>query len=471
MFWQGRATQPPKDTQTDTEFQFYKILRDDVNIISTFFTFNERTTRKDSPEFIKFKNDFVSYIREKKTDFYVGNQILLRFAYARPKLLHLIPSLCSALLGIYESKRKEIIYEYNHSTHSEQLMYPLFSHIYKDVVEPGYEEKYFNIFPLSSKNVENEFLTLIYNDDIQNIKLFLSNHSTFNSFQNFTANERIRILLVDDPYLSYEMPSTSVDTLNSPEVLTFISAIDLSCLFGSFECFKFFLLNGFKITQSTVNRAIQGGNFDIIQNIFHNNLSFDNKFLFSVSFHRYEISEWLFTNYKVDSTSIINCVLCHNFKIFLYLYHNGFSLKSVDDQGRTLVHVASVIGYTKLIEFLLSIGLDKDSFDLKKLTPIYLALTYGHFDTVVYLLSKKCKYDIGFMQTPLQLSASAGLLDIVKYLVSNGYEQNLREKPIFSSNKHVIDYLNQHGYMAFELNLDMKRKINEQLLQNEECRI
>ena len=56
---------------------------------------------------------------------------------------------------------------------------------------------------------------------------------------------------------------------------SFISLIDISCLYGSLKCFKYLLLNKCEITKQTLHYSIAGGNQEIINILKENGHSFE----------------------------------------------------------------------------------------------------------------------------------------------------------------------------------------------------
>ena len=54
-----------------------------------------------------------------------------------------------------------------------------------------------------------------------------------------------------------------------------ISLIDFCCFFGSFKCFKYFMLNKAKVTSTTLKYAIAGGNGTLINVLKENGHSFE----------------------------------------------------------------------------------------------------------------------------------------------------------------------------------------------------
>ena len=154
---------------------------------------------------------------------------------------------------------------------------------------------------------QNEMFLLLQKDDIDGFISFISNNPTI----DITKEQELE----DDGYYFYLFYSYS------------ISLIDFCCFFCSLKCFKYLLLNKCEITFQTLERAIAGGNQEIIAVIQQNGHGEFEYFLeASVHYHRYELTSWLNENYECILVSLPLCIWYHNIHAFFYFLEHGQSL-------------------------------------------------------------------------------------------------------------------------------------------------
>lgn len=109
----------------------------------------------------------------------------------------------------------------------------------------------------------------------------------------------------------------------------------------------------------------------------------------------------------------------------------------VVDEGLPAIHIASKLGYTDIIQILLTLC-DINSVDKDGCTPLHHAASKGHIDIVrVFLQEKRIKFDVNSTShcTPLWLAASHGHHDVLSLLIDKGAkiesEDNLhRQTPL-----------------------------------------
>jgi len=108
-----------------------------------------------------------------------------------------------------------------------------------------------------------------------------------------------------------------------------------------------------------------------------------------------------------------------------------------DVQRKTLqhhlqpLHLASMYGFDQCIRQLAEYGADIDALDNKSRSPIFLAVKYGHTNTVQSLIDLKANINIrhqggGF--SLLHLASELSHLDVIKVLVKHGADINLKMK-------------------------------------------
>ena len=94
--------------------------------------------------------------------------------------------------------------------------------------------------------------------------------------------------------------------------------LDLSALYGSILIFKYCIMNNCIPTLETCKYAIAGGNFEIIHLLEQKALSYDNCREISIAYHRYELTEWIETNYKHSPFDSLSVLWYLNFKALIY---------------------------------------------------------------------------------------------------------------------------------------------------------
>ncbi|KAM5464425.1 hypothetical protein MauCBS54593_006938 [Microsporum audouinii] len=72
--------------------------------------------------------------------------------------------------------------------------------------------------------------------------------------------------------------------------------------------------------------------------------------------------------------------------IRLFLNH-GLELSQIDNNGHTILHLASANGYTELVEYLISLGANLTSQDSRGLTPLHHAISNHHTTTSEVLIT------------------------------------------------------------------------------------
>jgi ankyrin repeat protein len=110
------------------------------------------------------------------------------------------------------------------------------------------------------------------------------------------------------------------------------------------------------------------------------------------------------------------------------LIKSGFDINKKDSEGRTLLHVASMIGRLKVVELLLSNGADINARDNDGCTPLYSACIrdFNNYDVVKYLIDDgalvNSKTDDN--STPLHAAAASWDYRAVELLIKKGADVN-----------------------------------------------
>ena len=235
-----------------------------------------------------------------------------------------------------------------------------------------------------------------------------------------------------------------------------IDMISLASLYGSITIFKNLFLNDCIPSNKTTlaHMAIAGGDFEIIHILEQIGVPFQNCFNTSVIYNRYDISDWLLTNYNItDMLTPSDCLLYFNYPAFFYSYLNGNNitrfnalslLQIVISQGNLIaakfINERICIKYTKteqkslhpihqaantisipLLRYLLdTCGFDINEYGHNARLIIHIACIDDNIQLVKYLIEEKNvdkeKSDID-RETPLYLACLNGNSSIVKYLI------------------------------------------------------
>ncbi|MBN2245369.1 MAG: ankyrin repeat domain-containing protein, partial [Candidatus Aminicenantes bacterium] len=110
-------------------------------------------------------------------------------------------------------------------------------------------------------------------------------------------------------------------------------------------------------------------------------------------------------------------------KVIEILKKDPNALNQLDQNGRTPLHHASIIGNNQLAEYLIKQGADLDSQDENKNTPLHNAAVRGNLELVKMLLekgSKSINQGATWNNTPLHLACERGHSEVVLFLLDNG---------------------------------------------------
>ena len=444
----------------DKNTQIYKLFEEEINFLDHFFSFEKYSKNINNIEslqefindqiFINFQQHFETFVRSSNFNYFTSLFDFLSFLYKiRPKYLPILVLITPIALDYYSPYIKEIKnYFLNQS--KKTILYPLLFRIlneYQNFKENLFNEstkeinikliqrellqhpeyltlcsymtkfqpQYLSVLDKSQETGEpiderlNEIITIIIQDDYNELISFLLRHP------NFKINSNIKIPLSHELYQLIKTKS--------------ISPINLCCFFGSIQCFKYFYMNSCRFSRMTNKYGIIGGNYEIFQILNQNDVDFSNRFSYTIKYHQYSLSDWLLTNYSVEPFSIHSCLLQYNMKYFLFINYNTFHdyilLPNGDDPTENksnIIQEFCYIGYFSIVEYLIKIGCNKESITKSKHTPLHLACLNGHLPIVEYLIQNGCNKECqdSNMKTPLHIACEKGYFSIVEYLITNG---------------------------------------------------
>lgn len=108
-----------------------------------------------------------------------------------------------------------------------------------------------------------------------------------------------------------------------------------------------------------------------------------------------------------------------------FLLRNGIRLDSIDEGGRSALHIAAGAGHLDLVQRLLQGGADPSMRDYTGNTPLHLALANRDLQLVQVLLVYQSPLNImnNTRQTPYRLACETGDVTLVRELLMSGAEE------------------------------------------------
>ena len=102
-----------------------------------------------------------------------------------------------------------------------------------------------------------------------------------------------------------------------------MTPLDCAIKYGSELCFNYLRNMGTKYTGESSVFAVQGGNKNIFMQMIDDGQTFDKLINTALDYRRYEIAEYLKSNFGQIPNSIAECMYFGNFDIASYLLSNG----------------------------------------------------------------------------------------------------------------------------------------------------
>ena len=439
-------------SDVDCNTEVYKLFEEDINFFNLFLSFEKYSQILidvenipqliDDPLFQELQQKFEIFVRNKEMNsFQCAFKLLAFLYYIRPKLLPIVILLTPIVFKIYSSHITEIKEFLLLDSYISYNIWNYYSFLLQNIFKENLDNELINeidIKSVVSKFLQHpEYLTFSYNDP-----MFLKNQS---------EEETVKILFLDIVFKDdYEglieflanHPNFKINEIMHPKLGKFfniasrvcILPINLCCLFGSIRCFKYLYLNGCILKEPINEFSIAGGNYEIIQILNQNYISFDNCLGKSIEFHQYSLSNWLLTNYKIEKfVTVYNCIGCYNFKSLLFLHYNNFhryDFSPSDYEIIQFIRLFCKIGYLPFLKYLAEAGFNFNSKDYMKFTPLHCACEYGFLPIVEYLITIGCDKEIKNKNgdTPLHFACEKGVLAVVVYLIKIGCNKELQNK-------------------------------------------
>lgn len=70
------------------------------------------------------------------------------------------------------------------------------------------------------------------------------------------------------------------------------------------------------------------------------------------------------------------------------LLHPDIQIEALSSIGRTPLHLASIRGYTKIVRLLVSNGANVNVKDNDENTPLHYSSEFGHFECIIYFIKE-----------------------------------------------------------------------------------
>lgn len=244
--------------------------------------------------------------------------------------------------------------------------------------------------------------------------------------------------------------------------INFTSLIDLAATFGSIEIFKFLYMNHANITQTTLENAILGNDYEIIHICErHVNILTEMCMNNAIKSHNYELVEYLNSNNGLE-IPIHRAIENFNFKVFF----NYFKTKNCID--RSLISAVQT-NLTSIADFLIPYGANIEITDETMQTPLHIAVKQGNYKMVKILLKNKANINAidDQNQTALIIATKNNCTKSVKLLLKFKADISIRDKYDHSA----LDYAKENKFYQIchllrasqVTNLDHKSEINNEM--------
>jgi ankyrin repeat protein len=161
---------------------------------------------------------------------------------------------------------------------------------------------------------------------------------------------------------------------------------------------------------------------------------------------------------------LMRCEHKNNIWIFIYCIAVGADVNTVNDDGQTPLHLASIEGHLKIVRFLLESNADYNVVDMDESFPLLLAAHYGNCDIVELLISSKANPNearVTSLTTPIIHAVRNGHIPVIKLLLN--HRANIYQKDSFGNPPlHIAAQSNQPDAAQFllESKADISAKDN-----------
>ena len=124
---------------------------------------------------------------------------------------------------------------------------------------------------------------------------------------------------------------------------------------------------------------------------------------------------------------LVEAIKCRNIPVALNILNQNVCIDIQDEQGNTLLHLASLIDSPELIQALLDKGADVNSKTSTDLTPLHRAAMRGSLKALILLLDNGAQVNVQSNKgnTPLHTAALFGQIDAARILLNYGADKTI----------------------------------------------
>ena len=195
-------------------------------------------------------------------------------------------------------------------------LYYYYNYFHGNTPRKREDEKYYYL----TENHNGSIDKIIRNDDLDMLKEYIFTRSNGDNEEMF-KNEKFVCY-----YLDYHSEDDDVYKYD------YFNLISYCCYYGATNCLKFLKSNGFQFGSYSKEMSILSADYEIIHLIVQEDISYDNCFIYSIKYHRRDISEWLLSNYKCEIFNTRKCIEYYDYLSFIFLLLNGVNtINNSDD--------------------------------------------------------------------------------------------------------------------------------------------
>ncbi|EAX87419.1 hypothetical protein TVAG_466260 [Trichomonas vaginalis G3] len=201
--------------------------------------------------------------------------------------------------------------------------------------------------------------------------------------------------------------------------------LQFAAKYGSVNCFKFLMNNGFDIKNSSVARtAIAGGNLEIIRITLQAGETYKGCSKIAVQWHRNDVLEWLQNEYESEKSycSLFDCIDFYNMRCLFSFLSPEIDFNQMSN-GASLLYVACANNLNTLVKkVLIKYGYDVNQSTRNGSTPLCAVSQNNNLELAKILLKMGANPDKKGVSdcSPLFFACQNGNLDIVMELLNKG---------------------------------------------------
>jgi len=187
-------------------------------------------------------------------------------------------------------------------------------------------------------------------------------------------------IIYSSEILNQQAQWSPLEWSRDPKVYDFLS---FSAYFGSINCFRHMLMNGWVINEKTNCISVCSGNTDLFHLCNQNVFDYSEHFCLASEFNRKSFLYFLVEKgINVDSknsenfSALLSASEQDHISIVEYLLNKGANIEQVDQNACTPLHYATLFGYQALLLCLLSHGANVNSMDWYTLFAFLIPLLF-----------------------------------------------------------------------------------------------